>query len=114
MNSGMVPVSEDDNMETYGEVYQEFKATDVTKAGRVFGYIFAVRDVLVDGVVTGVATWVQRGVQTKFGFDEFGTRSNAVDRGADIKTARALANRKIADRIETNRASWSRNGHTII
>ena len=101
-------------METYGEVYQEFKPTDVTKAGRVFGYIFAVRDVLVDGVVTGVATWVQRGVQTKQGFDEFGTKNSTTDRVADIKAARAIANRKISDRIEANRASWLRNGHRVI
>jgi len=106
--------TEEEKMETYGEVYQEFKATDVTKSGRVFGYIFAVRDVMVDGVVTGVATWVQRGVQTKFGFDEFGTKNGTTDRVADIKTARAIANRKINARIEANRASWHRNGHSVI
>lgn len=101
-------------METYGEVYQEFKATDVNRAGRVFGYIFAVRDVMVDGVVVGVATWVQRGVQTKFGFDEFGARNSSTDRVADTKAARAIATSKIAERIEANRASWQRNGHRVI
>jgi hypothetical protein len=115
MSSGMVSRKvEIEKMETYGEVYQEFKPTDVTKAGRVFGYIFAVRDVMVDGVVTGVATWVQRGVQTKFGFDEFGTKNSATYRVADAKAARAIANRKISERIEANRASWQRNGHKVI
>jgi hypothetical protein len=114
MNSGTVPVSGDEKMETYGEVYQEFKATDVSKTGRVFGYIFAVRDVMVNGVVTGVATWVQRGVQTKFGFEEFGASNSSVDRVADVKAARAIAARRIADRIESNRKKWAFKGHTVI
>ena len=101
-------------METYGELYQEFKPTDIDNKGRVFGYIFAVRDVLVDGVVTGVATWVQRGIQTKHDFKEFGTKNSTTDRVADIKTARSIASRKISDRIESNRASWQRNGHRVL
>lgn len=101
-------------METYGEVYQEFKATDVDGKGRVFGYIFAVRDVMVNGVVVEVATWVQRGVQTKLGFDEFGARNSKTHRVNDVKAARAIANRTIAERIEANRASWQRNGHHVI
>lgn len=101
-------------METYGELYQEFKATDVDSKGRVFGYIFAVRDVMVDGVVTGVATWVQRGVQTKFGFEEFGTRNSKTHRVNDVKAARTIFNRTTAERIEANQASWKRNGHKVI
>lgn len=101
-------------METYGELYQEFKATDVDAKGRVFGYIFAVRDVMVNGVVTEVATWVQRGIQTKFGFEEFGTRNSKTHRVNDTKAARAIANRTIAERIEANRAKWTREKHKII
>lgn len=101
-------------METYGELYQEFKSTDVDRKGRVFGYIFAVRDVLLDGAVVGVATWTQRAVQTKHGFDEFGPKNSKTQRLPDIKAARKSFNKDIAARIENNRKSWTRNGHKII
>lgn len=101
-------------METYGELYQDFKVTDVDSKGRVFGYIFAVRDVMIDGVVTGVATWIQRGIQTKFGFEEFGTKNGATHRVANVKEARMIANRAIAERVKANEKSWKRNGHKVV
>lgn len=101
-------------METYGEVYQEFKATDIDRKGRVFGYIFAARDVFVNGKVVEVATWVQRGLQTKLGFEEFGAQNSKTNRVANFKQARVTANRAIAERVEANRDNWQRNGHRII
>ncbi len=101
-------------METFGEIYQEFKPTDIDRKGRVFGYIFAVRDVLVNGVKVGVASWVQRGIQTRHVFDEFGTRNGAVVRVADVQAARAIAKAAISGRIAINRPAWERNGHRVI
>jgi len=55
--------------EQLGEAIEVFTRTNVDSKGRVFGYIVGLRKVLN---TNECYAWVQRGVETKEGFKDFG------------------------------------------
>jgi len=70
--------------ELLGESYEQFYRSDVDSKGRVFGFIFGLRNVVSDGELYGVKVkagqcyaWVQRGIETKLGFEDFGVKQRS-------------------------------------
>ena len=97
-------------METLGEVYEEFLPVS-EKGGRVFGYCFGFRPVVDGGA--GVYAWCQYSAQSVHGFTDFGARQRS-QKFDHVAAARGWFKRTMAERIEANRANWTRNGHRIV
>lgn len=81
--------------EQLGEIVEQFIRTEQDKAGRVFGYIVGLREVLSTGECYA---WVQRAVEIKHDFKDFGPRqrskkfpSVAAARAWGFATAKARA-----------------------
>ena len=63
------------NDEIFGQTYEQFIRSDVDSKGRVFGFIVGLRDVVKDSEFLKAGqccAWVQRGIETKDGFKDFG------------------------------------------
>ena len=60
--------------EQMGEIVEQFIRTEQDKAGRVFGYIVGLREVLSTGECYA---WVQRAIEVKHGFKDFGPRQRS-------------------------------------
>lgn len=67
-------------MEIFGETFEQFVRTDVDAKGRVFGFIVGLRNVIADNEFLKAGqccAWVQRGIQTKDGFKDFGSQQRS-------------------------------------
>lgn len=60
--------------EQMGEIVEQFVRAEQDKAGRVFGYVVGLREVLSTGECYA---WVQRAVEVKHGFKDFGPRQRS-------------------------------------
>lgn len=62
-----------EDTEVFDDAFETFIPTN-SKDGRVFGYVVGLREVLNTGKCYA---WVQRSIQTKQGFEDFGTRQRS-------------------------------------
>jgi hypothetical protein len=96
--------------ETLGEIYEEFNPVS-EKGARVFGYCFGFRPVVAGGA--GVYAWCQYSTQSVDGFADFGKRQPS-QKFESVAAARAWFRHTMAERIEANRAKWTRDGHRVV
>lgn len=82
--------------ETLADSFETFIRTNVDSKGKVFGYVVGLREVVGTGECYA---WVQRSVETKDGFKDFGVFQRS-KKFRNLQEAKSWAYRTAKDRAE--------------
>lgn len=82
--------------ETLADSFETFIRTNIDSKGRVFGYVVGLREVVGTGEYYA---WVQRAVETKKGFEDFGV-SQRSKKFRNLQEAKSWAYRTAKERAE--------------